>query len=196
MPLPSARRPRGGDLKPKFLSSEDALTTTYALSLLAAAAFSGLPAQAQQHEVTDAALLAALTGHSSAWDAAFNSNSADALAALYTEDAVEVTNQGPIYGREAIRAHYETLLKTFNFSEHSGALHKSYMLSEDGSVILSHGEYSFVASDSNGNSMPLTGYWSSVSVLEDGVWRDKMQTWNVGQMATEPVTPDTLATQP
>jgi uncharacterized protein (TIGR02246 family) len=168
---------------------------TYTIALATAAALSGLSAQAQQIEITDATLLAALADHSKAWDAAFNSNSAEALAALYTEDAVEVTNQGPIYGRDAIQAHYETLLKTFSFSEHGGALHKAYTLSDDGTVVLSHGAYSFVASDSNGNSMPLTGYWSSVSVLEDGVWRDRMQTWNVGQMPGDPVTPDTLETQ-
>lgn len=152
-------------------------------------------AAAQHAEVKDEAMLAALTEHSGKWSEAFNSNSAEMLAALYTEDAVEVTNQGPIYGRDAILAHYQTLLENFKFSDHAGTLHKSYHMSEAGDVVLSHGEYSFTFSDGNGNSMPLTGYWSSVTVLEDGVWRDKMQTWNVAQMPSDAASPDTLATQ-
>jgi pimeloyl-ACP methyl ester carboxylesterase len=36
------------------------------------------------------------------FDEAFNNGDAAALAALYTEDAVQVTPQGPVFGREAI----------------------------------------------------------------------------------------------
>lgn len=154
-----------------------------------------MPAAAQQTEVTDAAMLTQLDEHNKKWAAAFNSNDAAAIAALYTEDGVEITNQGPIYGREALQKHYETLLKTFKFSEHAGKRHRSYMIDVDANVVLSHGEYTFTASDNKGNSMPLTGYWSSVSVLEDGVWRDKMQTWNVAQSSGTDSTPDTVATQ-
>ena len=37
------------------------------------------------------------------FDEAFNNGDAAAVAALYTEDAVQVTPQGPVFGREAIR---------------------------------------------------------------------------------------------
>jgi nuclear transport factor 2 (NTF2) superfamily protein len=36
------------------------------------------------------------------FDEAFNNGDAAAVAALYTEDAVQVTPQGPVFGREAI----------------------------------------------------------------------------------------------
>jgi hypothetical protein len=39
-------------------------------------------------------------------------------AALYTEDADEVTDQGPIFGREAIEKHYADLLQKVHFSNH------------------------------------------------------------------------------
>ena len=51
---------------------------------------------------------------------AWNSNDAVALAALYTEDAVEVTDQGPIYSREAIEKMYADLFKQVHFSNHIG----------------------------------------------------------------------------
>ena len=71
-------------------------------ALLTPTIFVSAPALAQHKEISDAALLSELAEHSKGWDDAFNSNTAEALAAKYTEDAVEVTNQGPIYGREAI----------------------------------------------------------------------------------------------
>jgi hypothetical protein len=47
---------------------------------------------------------------------AFENGDAAALAALYTDDGVEVTNEGPIYGREAIEKHYKDLFKEVHCS--------------------------------------------------------------------------------
>ncbi len=52
------------------------------------------------------------------FDEAFNNNDPAALAALFTEDAVEVTDTGPIYGREAIEKHYADLFQKVHFSNH------------------------------------------------------------------------------
>jgi uncharacterized protein (TIGR02246 family) len=175
---------------------EDAMKAFLIAALLIPTIFVSLPAFAEQKEISDTALLSELTEHSKGWDDAFNSNTAEALAAKYTEDAVEVTNQGPIYGREAIQKHYAELLKKFKFSNHTGKVHKSYALSDDHNIVLSHGEYSFTASDDKGNSIPLQGYWSSVSVKENGVWRDKMQTWNVAQTSGATPGPEAVDTQP
>ena len=45
-----------------------------------------------------------------------NNNDAAARGALYTEDAIQVTDQGPIHGREAIQKHYADLLQKWHFS--------------------------------------------------------------------------------
>ncbi|PWW03489.1 uncharacterized protein (TIGR02246 family) [Hoeflea marina] len=156
-------------------------------ALLGAALLAVGPAGAEQMRVTDEAMLSALAEHSAKWDDAFNANTADAIVALYAEDAVEITNQGPIRGREAIKAHYEKLLERFKFSDHAGKVTSSHMIGDDGKTVWSEGEYSFTASDDKGNSMPLHGYWSAISVLEDAVWKDVMQTWNVDPGPTPPV---------
>ncbi len=51
-------------------------------------------------------------------DDAWNNNDAAALAAAFTEDAVLVTDTGPIYGREAIEKHYADLFQKVHFSNH------------------------------------------------------------------------------
>jgi uncharacterized protein (TIGR02246 family) len=47
------------------------------------------------------------------FDEAFNNNDPAALAALFTEDAVEVTDTGPIYGREAIEKYHADVFNNF-----------------------------------------------------------------------------------
>src|ERR1700732_3706260 len=52
------------------------------------------------------------------FDEAFNNNDAAALAAFFTEDAVQVTPEGPIYGREAIEKQFADLFTQIHVSEH------------------------------------------------------------------------------
>jgi uncharacterized protein (TIGR02246 family) len=60
------------------------------------------PAVAQQTNTSDPELRQRLLALIQKFSDAENNNDATALAALYTEDAVLVTDTGPIYGREAI----------------------------------------------------------------------------------------------
>jgi hypothetical protein len=81
---------------------------------------SALPTFAQQKEPTpreqDRQWLGALLKK---FDDAWNNNDAAVLAALYTDDAVIVTNTGPIYGRDAIEKHFADLFKQFHFQQPS-----------------------------------------------------------------------------
>ena len=47
------------------------------------------------------------------FDDAINNNDAAALAALYTEDAVEVTDHGPLYGRRPSRNIMQTYFRKY-----------------------------------------------------------------------------------
>ena len=70
-------------------------------------------------------------------------------------------------------------MKKFSFSDHVGKVLHSDAIGTDGKAVWSDGEYSFTAqAKSGGAPLSLKGYWSSVTVLDGGVWKDRMQTWN------------------
>jgi hypothetical protein len=68
-----------------------------------------VPAFAQQKDTVDPQIIEQLDALGKKFDEAWNNNDAAALAALYTEDAVLVTDTGPVYGREDIQKHYSDL---------------------------------------------------------------------------------------
>ena len=71
------------------------------VALVGLAVSFALPTFAQQKGTVDSRIAERLTALSKKTDEANNNGDAAALAALYTEDAVLLTNTGPIYGREA-----------------------------------------------------------------------------------------------
>jgi hypothetical protein len=77
-----------------------------------------LPTFAQQPNSPSPQLREALAAYDKKEDEAFNNNDAAALAALCTEDAVEVTDSRTLYGREAIEKHYADLFQKVHFSNH------------------------------------------------------------------------------
>jgi hypothetical protein len=87
------------------------MKTRLLLTLVGLAISFALPTFVQQTNTPDPQLRGALVAFNKNEDKAYTNNDAAALAALYTEDAIEVTDQGPIYGREAIEKHYADLFK-------------------------------------------------------------------------------------
>ncbi len=86
------------------------------LTLVGLAISFAWPTFAQQTKTPDPQLRQQLLTLAKKFDDAINNNDAAALAALYTEDAVEVTDHGPLYGREAIEKHYADLFQKVHFS--------------------------------------------------------------------------------
>jgi ketosteroid isomerase-like protein len=76
---------------------------TRLLGALAGLAISfALPTYAQEKEPVDPQIRQQLEALSKKFDEASNKADAVALAALFTQDAVEVAPEGPVYGREAL----------------------------------------------------------------------------------------------
>jgi hypothetical protein len=88
------------------------------LTLVGLAIGFAVPSFAQQKDTVDPQTIEQLKAFSKSTDEAFNNGHAAALAALYTEDAVLVTDSGPIYGREAIEKHWADAFKQVHFSNH------------------------------------------------------------------------------
>ena len=74
----------------------------FLLTLVGLAISFALPSFAQQTNTPDPGLREALAAFNKKVDDGLNNGDAAALAALFTEDAVFVTDQGPIFGRQAI----------------------------------------------------------------------------------------------
>jgi hypothetical protein len=77
-----------------------------------------MPAFAQQTNTPDPELRQKIIALTKKLDDAMNNNDAAARAALYTEDAVEVTDSGTLYGREAVEKHYADLFQKEHFSNY------------------------------------------------------------------------------
>jgi uncharacterized protein (TIGR02246 family) len=155
--------------------------TALVVTLIGLAISFALPAVAQQTNTPDPQLREQLVALTKKFDEAWNNNDAAALAALYTEDAVEVTDQGPIYGREAIVKHWAEVFKQAHFSNHLLNIDQKspHPIGTDGNTVWENGEMSLSYQVKGGNPVEIKGYHSSIAVREDGVWRKQLITWNI-----------------
>jgi ketosteroid isomerase-like protein len=77
-----------------------------------------LPTFAQQKETVDPQTNQKILAIGKAYDEGENANDAAAIAALFTEDAVFVTDRGPVNGRQAIEKLYTDLCKGWHPKNH------------------------------------------------------------------------------
>ena len=89
------------------------------------------------------------------------------------KDGVEATNEGPIYGREAIEKHYADLFQKVHFSNHLLTLDQTspHAICSDGNTVWENGEYSLTYQVKGSDPAQNKGYHSSIAVREDGVWK-------------------------
>jgi uncharacterized protein (TIGR02246 family) len=148
------------------------------LALAGAAISFLLPALAQQKDTVASHIDEQIVKK---FDEAFNNGDAAAVAALYTEDAVQVTPQGPVFGREAIEKLFTGMFQQGHFSNHlnkddQGSPH---MIGTAGDEVWRTGEWSFTVQGKSGDPIKLKGYWSAINVREGEAWKIKMLTFNV-----------------
>jgi uncharacterized protein (TIGR02246 family) len=112
---------------------------------------------------------------------AYNNNDAAAVAALYADDAVEVTNRGPVYGRQAVDKYFEGVFQKVHISDYVSkadpvrGIRKGMADNE----MWANGEWSGTIQVKGANPVEQKGYWSSIKVLEGDTWKIKMGTFNV-----------------
>ena len=108
---------------------------------------------------------------------AVNNNDAAAVAALYTEDAVVVTETGTIYGREAIEKRWADLFKQVHFSNHIAKQYAPHIIGTAGNEMWATGAWSATIQGQNFGPTQIKGYWSVIREGDD--WKIRMLAFNV-----------------
>jgi uncharacterized protein (TIGR02246 family) len=152
-----------------------------ALVALAVPAFSQTP---------DAVLVKAAAHSCQVYDDVYNKNNPEALANLFTEDAVLVTNSGIFHGRDEILKYQTAIFKDCHFSDHKAVADPAsiHPIGTDGKQFWATGTWSQKLSYQGGATDPMKGYWSAI-IVTDGTGKDVMQTWNITPAPAPAATP-------
>jgi ketosteroid isomerase-like protein len=149
----------------------------FLLALAGLALSFAFPAFAQQ--TADPKTIEQFDEFNKKFDEAFNNNDAAAVAAFFT-DAVQVTPEGPIYGREAIEKNFADLFTQIHVSEHINKTDRPpHAIGTAGNEVWRNGEWSFTLQGKSGGPIQLKGYWSAINVREGDTWKILMLTYNV-----------------
>ena len=104
--------------------------------------------------------------------AALREDNGAALAALFTEEAVCVTPQGVLIGREAIGEGLEHVFKDACMTSQIFQIDQLYSLGGDAWSV---GQWWTTLQSLQGTAF-LSGYWSAILVQDGGAWKMRMLT--------------------
>jgi uncharacterized protein (TIGR02246 family) len=105
----------------------------------------------------------------------YNKHEASAYAAFFTEDAVHVTPEGIIYGRQAIEKKYADVFQQWHPTNY---LVRVDQVNAIGNEVWKIGEWSCTL-QTQGGPFPIRGYFASIFVRVDGVWKERMTCYNI-----------------
>ena len=155
--------------------------------LVVLALSSALPTFGQQKEKVDPQIIEQLDAIAKKFDEATNNNDAAAVAALFTEDAIFVTDTGPLYGPEAIKKQYTEWFKGAHASNHMTKKDpNSFRIVGTADKIASNGEWSGTYQPPNGKPFQLKGYWLAIDTREGDAWKIWMSASNITQAPAAP----------
>ena len=142
------------------------------LALAGLAVSFAVPTFAQQKDTADPQTAQQIRAAAKKYDEAFSKNDAAAMAALFTDDAVQVAPDGVYYGREAIEKRYgELVFQQFHCNNHLVRVDQVIAV---GSEVCWIGEWTC---DCGGNQVK--GYLSSVAVRDGDDWKIRISTLSV-----------------
>ena len=138
-----------------------------------------LPIFAQQTSPPDPQLREQFVAFLKKFDDVWNSNDQAAWAALFTDDAIEVTHTEPIYGRAALQKLWADL--KLNFSNHITTLdqYSPHVIGTDGNEVWLNAKYSLTVKGQNFGPIEQKGNLCSILVREGDTWKMRMFTWNI-----------------
>jgi len=110
---------------------------------------------------------------------AYTNSDAAAVAALYTWDAILVSPQGPVYGRDAIENWYADNFEQWHPKNHVDTVDSLRLIGTAGDAVWMNGEWTRTIQSPNGGPIEVKGYWSSIYVREGDTWKIRFDTFNV-----------------
>ena len=138
-----------------------------------------LPTFAQQKETVDPQIIEKFNALVKKFDEAVNNNDAVAVAALFVEDAIFVTEKGPLYGRQAIEKQYAEWFKGAHFSNRITKIDpNSFRVVGTADKIAFNGEWSQTLEPPNGKPFQLKGHFLSIRIREGDAWKIWMSAYN------------------
>lgn len=116
------------------------------------------------------------------FDDAFLKGDAAAMVAGYTDDAILVSDSGPVYGRQAIEKYYAEHFREVRYVKHETTDDPASVrnISADGNVIWENGEWTgtlFLQGEDCGPHR-VRGYFTSINIREGDTWRIRMFTFS------------------
>ena len=136
------------------------------------------PTFAQQTNTPDPQLRQKLVDVIAKHADALNKSDAAAAAACFTQDAVLVTDRGPVNGREAIEKWYADFFKYVLWSDHVITIDQDspHVIGTAGNEIWATGGWSSTIKGESFGPLQIKGYWSVIRVGDD--WKIRMLTSN------------------
>jgi ketosteroid isomerase-like protein len=149
------------------------------VSLVGLAISFALPTYAQQKDVPDPQTIQKILAIGKADEEGHNNYDPAAIAALFTRDAVFVTTEGPITGRQAIQKWFTDLYQWWHpknyITKLDGPLH---LIGTAGNELWATGESSETGQGKTGEPIPIKNYWACIYVREADDWKIRMCIWN------------------
>jgi ketosteroid isomerase-like protein len=138
-----------------------------------------LPVFAQLKDAVDPQRLEQLDTLVAKYAEAVNGNNATAVAALFTKNAVFVSDTGPVYGPEGVEKWFAAMFKL----RQTNYLLKvdpdsPHLIGKGSNALWSSGEWSATVQIPTGTSITTNGFWSAIYVWEADAWMYRMLTFN------------------
>jgi uncharacterized protein (TIGR02246 family) len=132
-----------------------------------------LPAFAQQKNTVDPKIAQQIRALVWKYDAAFNNHDAATVAALYTEDGVDVFH-GATHGRQAIEKSYARDFQRLQPNSHATRVDRVIAIGNDVRVL---GKWSDTFQETSGAPTYHEGYYSCLVVREGDTWKIRRDTF-------------------
>jgi len=102
------------------------------------------------------------------YDDAANRLDATSVAGLFTEDAILVTDTGPVYGRQAIGKWYAGMFQQFHPKNFIGKPdeNSTYIVGATGDEAWRIGEWSETIHVESGDPIHVKGFWSTIDIRQ------------------------------